>query len=604
MKVLLIVPPYINNDYYMPSLGIYILARQLINMNIEVMIIDYSFELKTGNLDCSDDIYFKCANDIVSKASDVICFSCNCMTILPAIQISKIIKSFCDTIIVIGGPIATTSKELIIKYDSIDYVTFGEGEYNFPKLISFLKNKEPLHSINVCYKQPNGVIETLYSNMRTDFNNYDIIPAYELMPNKEEIKKINNGKIFIPCEAGRGCSFNCAFCCSSKIWNNRVDFFNREIILKQLDKIKELYSEATIYFTCDNLIFNKSLLSFLCDALQNRRLKWQCRGRLDIDIDYKKLYESGCEMIMIGVESAQSETWEKTHKGKFPENIEEKLSNIAKLGIGITATFIIGFPFEDKTDMNNTLKQALRIANLPNSDVTIHALTPLPETEIYSSHKKIYFNGGTDLVRGLEFTGELSLCDVLTIKNDPETFVAFYSFENDLYNNRNINFISETFTLLCKTPKFTDYLLNFINYPIEKIFDIAEKISRDKTNYEIIIKTLIIEYSLISKKEKIFLLELFETEVTLQQIKPSNNKLINTLPNYSILLKNSNYIVCCCSKSVIEFINNKTIPDFTKKIDNNKTYLIVLNKSNRKYGILRIDSSLENIAYIIQIIGY
>lgn len=603
MNVILIVPPYINNDYYMPSLGIYILAQQLININIEVKVIDYSFELKTGNLECSDDIYFECAKDIMSKGPDIICFSCNCMTILPAIQISKIIKSFCDTKIVIGGPIATTSKELIIKYDSIDYVTFGEGEHNLSKLISSLKNKEPLHNINVCYKKSTGVVETLYSNIQTDFNNYDIIPAYELMPNKEEIKKINNGKIFIPCEAGRGCSFNCAFCCSSTIWNNRVNFFNREIILKQLDKIKELYSEATIYFTCDNLVFNKSLLSFLCDALKSRKLKWQCRGRLDINIDYKKMHESGCEMMMIGIESAQPATWKKTHKGKFPENVERKLSNIAKSGMGITATYIIGFPFEDKTDMNNTLKQALRIANIPNSDVTIHALTPLPKTEIYTANKNIFFNGGTDLVRGLEFTGKLSLCDVLSIKNDPELFVAFYSFKNDFYNNRNINFISETFTILCKTPKFTDFLLNYINYPIENFFDIAKNIATNKSEFEKIIKNLINDYSLIRENEKNFLLELFETEVILQHIKPSNNKFINTLPNHFILLKNSNYIVCRCSKPIIEFIRNKAIPDFTKELDNDKNYLIVLNKNNRKFGILRINSSLENIAYLMQIIG-
>ena len=127
MKVLLIIPPFVNNDYYMPSLGVYILARTLMDSHFDVEVIDFSYEIKIGNISADENIYSTCVDHILKYHPAVICFSCNCMTILPALQMASIIKGKCNLPIIVGGPIATTNPYDIIKYKTIDYVEIGRA---------------------------------------------------------------------------------------------------------------------------------------------------------------------------------------------------------------------------------------------------------------------------------------------------------------------------------------------------------------------------------------------------------------------------------------------------------------------------------------------
>ncbi|MDR2524755.1 MAG: cobalamin B12-binding domain-containing protein [Oscillospiraceae bacterium] len=142
MKVTIVIPPYINKGYYMPALGVYVLARKLMDLDITVRVVDYSFDLMTGKMIASSRIYKECANDILTDNPDAICFSCNCMTILPAMQISKLIKQTMNVPIIIGGPIATTSADEILKYTCVNYVIVGEGENSLPELILSLQKKK------------------------------------------------------------------------------------------------------------------------------------------------------------------------------------------------------------------------------------------------------------------------------------------------------------------------------------------------------------------------------------------------------------------------------------------------------------------------------
>ncbi|MDR2524756.1 MAG: radical SAM protein [Oscillospiraceae bacterium] len=425
-----------------------------------------------------------------------------------------------------------------------------------------------------------------------NYSSYSTIPAYELMPSKSEIEKINRGKVFIPCEAGRGCSFNCAFCCSSSIWNRRVVFFNTDIILKQLDEIRARYGEITIYFTCDNLIYNHDLIDFLCKALKGRELKWQCRGRLDIDCDYEKLYNSGCEMIMVGIESAQSKTWKKIQKGRFPEDIIAKISDITNIGLGVTATYIVGFPFETRFDVSNTLLHAIRVSSNPNSDVSVHALTPLPKTAIYDSYQDIHFNNGTDLVRGLEFSDGLLPIDVSLIKSDANLFLGFYSFNCGIDN---IISIAETATALCKTSIFTNALLEYCKFTIDVVFNLSED-SYEQEKLERKIITLIDTCDFLKNEEKIVLRELFEIESCLRGLKQLDFEKFG-MPQQFHLARDAGFLVILCSYNFSKIFNSRLFSFSMNMYAGANSYAIIFNPSNKKYVLLKTGTSIENIVY-------
>ncbi len=603
MNVLLIIPPFINKEYYMPSLGVYILASSLINSDINVVVRDYSFEIKKGTIKPDKLIYFNCANDILKYSPDFICFSCNCMTILPAIRISQCLKKFCKTPIIIGGPIATTNAYDIIKYSSVDCVIVGEGEYALPTLIINYKNESIIKQLDILYKDKYQCIQKGNNSQRINYKDYNIIPAYNLMPEESEILKINKGKIFIPCEAGRGCAFSCSFCCSKKIWQQKVNFFSIELIKQQINAIKSKYNKATLYFTCDNLLYNSQLTNKICELLKKAHIKWQCRGRLDEIFDYEKMAHSGCEMMMIGIESAQATTWDKIHKGKYPKDLMTKLKKINKSGIGITATYIIGFPFENLEETQNTIMQACKVAALPNNDITIHALTPLPHTEIYQQNPTVKFNNGTDLVRGLEFCGELFEEDICLIKNDPSLFSSFYCFKlNNIIDNYIVE-IADISTNLCKTPIVSNALFEQYNFDIKNIFSISRKCNGKLQKNKIVelIKKEILGMKNIPFLEMKTLLEIYNIECVLNGLIDyefnNYNSISNTIIEY---FTQKDYWIFPCSYNYHNIFCNKQFTyDAAYTLDDNSCFF-VYNPKSKKYVILKSKISLEDAILICQ----
>ena len=585
MKVLLTIPPFVNNDYYMPSLGVYILARTLMDSGFKVEVIDFSFEIKIGNINADENIYSTCVDSILKHRPDVICFSCNCMTILPAIQMASKIKKKNKLPIIVGGPIATTNPYDIIKYKTIDYVVVGEGEYSLPYLIANMGSDERLKEVDVLFRKNNSIIRGM-NNKLIDYDSYDIIPAYELMPKEKDILFINYGKVFIPCEAGRGCAFRCAFCCSDTIWQRKVKFFNISLVKKQIEAIQKRYNNATIYFTCDNLIYNNALVEKICHLMTSKGLKWQCRGRLDIDCNYSQMHNAGCEMMMVGIESAQQKTWTKIHKGVFPKDLLERVTKITNSGIGVTASYIIGFPFEDDDDMLNTICNAFQIAKCENSDVTIHALTPLPLTQLYQENSDIYFNDITDLVSGVKFSNKLFPSDIELIKSDKELFLAFYCFKSTNKYNSCFVKLAHTATILCKTPIFAsaifDSYISIKELPhliIEYYDEFGEFADASDIPY------FLLERIIASKEEIVALSELYEIESCLNNVKKYHFNNTTVSPAIQLLLANGLFCFII-SSNLSKAFESKSFVDCIKNNDNSSCkYLFVYNPQTKKYAL-------------------
>lgn len=584
MKVLLIIPPFVNNDYYMPSLGVYVLARTLLDSGFEVEVIDFSFEIKIGNINADESIYLTCVDYVLKRHPDVICFSCNCMTILPAIQMASTIKKKNKLPIIVGGPIATTNPYDIIKYKTIDYVVAGEGEHSLPYLITNMDSNEKLKDVDVLFRSNNSIIRGK-NNKLIDYDSYNIIPAYELMPKENDILFINHGKVFIPCEAGRGCAFRCAFCCSDTIWQRKVNFFDITLIKKQIEAIQRRYNNATIYFTCDNLIYNNSLVGKICDLMTSKGLKWQCRGRLDIDCNYSQMFNAGCEMMMVGIESVQQKTWTKIHKGIFPRDLLERVSNITNSGIGVTATYIIGFPFENDDDMLNTLCNAFQIAKCANSDVTIHALTPLPFTQLYQENSDVYFNDITDLVSGVKFCNKLFPSDIELIKSDKELFLAFYCFRSTNKYNSCVVKLAHIATNLCKTPIFASAI--FDNYISIKelpqlIMDYYDEYGDTADASDM--PYFILKRIVASKEEIVALSELYEIESRLNNVKKYHFNYTMFSPAIQLLLAHGLFCFTI-SSDLSKAFESKSFTGCIKKDENSScNYLFVYNPQTRKYA--------------------
>lgn len=142
----------------------------------------------------------------IDKA-DVYAFSCYIWNIEQTLYVCKNLKQTTNAKIVLGGPeVAYRAKDVLEKYDYVDFVLSGEGEYNFPKLIDALNLLLPLNTVDgLTYRQDKNILsvpETVYSTTPPT-------------PYTQEFFENLRGRICY-IETSRGCPYRCAFCLSGR----------------------------------------------------------------------------------------------------------------------------------------------------------------------------------------------------------------------------------------------------------------------------------------------------------------------------------------------------------------------------------------------------
>lgn len=95
-------------------------------------------------------------------------------------------------------------------------------------------------------------------------------------------------------------------------------------------------------------------------SLPDVSLKWSATARADFlakcsDEDMDIIKKSGCEILAMGAESGSKRILEKIKKDITPEQIKNAVKKCVSNDIMPTVSFIIGFPFEEETDLRDTL---------------------------------------------------------------------------------------------------------------------------------------------------------------------------------------------------------------------------------------------------------
>jgi len=95
-------------------------------------------------------------------------------------------------------------------------------------------------------------------------------------------------------------------------------------------------------------------LNEFCKKVKPLGITWGCNMRL-VDIDYSMLHDSGCRMVLFGVESANQKTLDKINKGVTVEDIKY-IIKASKSGIEPHVATIFGCPWETDAEAVNTLR--------------------------------------------------------------------------------------------------------------------------------------------------------------------------------------------------------------------------------------------------------
>lgn len=166
------------------------------------------------------------AQKIINEKPDVVAFSCYIWNITKTLEICSIIKKNHCCKIVLGGPeVAYRQKDVLEKYDFVDFVLSGEGEWTFPDFLDNLNGDFSLVS-GLSYRE-NGEIVTIPEK------EYAETPP---SPYSDEFFENLNGRISY-IETARGCPYRCAFCLSGRC--SKLRFFDINRVKKDIIRLSQ-----------------------------------------------------------------------------------------------------------------------------------------------------------------------------------------------------------------------------------------------------------------------------------------------------------------------------------------------------------------------------
>lgn len=279
--------------------------------------------------------------------------------------------------IAVGGTHPTLDPFGTIKCEHYDYVIRGEGEYTFTEI---LEGREPAAIKGLTFKNSGG--EAVSNEAREFMEDLDSLP----FPARDKILS-GNGKTDVGAIiTGRGCPFQCSYCASPELSNQKARYRSVENVLEELEYMTRHLNISLVRFQDDTFTLNKSRTAEICDGMLRKGIdvQWVCDTRVDrIDGDLLKLMKrAGCVRVKIGVESGSDEILKKVRKGVTVERIRRGVEVIKGAGIPLTIYLMIGFPGETDDDVRKTIRFADEIDADYNS---LSVVAPYYGTRIYKN---------------------------------------------------------------------------------------------------------------------------------------------------------------------------------------------------------------------------
>lgn len=391
MKILLASPPagfsYKSIGIRRPPLGLAYLAAVLKDRH-EVKIVDFNAERKKW------DKYSYDGYDIVGITVDTARYDIS-------VKIAALAKARGATV-VMGGPHVSFMDRATLETGVVDYVVRNEGEYSFLSLVRFLSDESPFEDVRGVSYLSDG--ETRRTPDAAFIDNLDSLPfpARELLHLNLYNEKMN-GRPTTTIITSRGCPFNCHFCSSSQFFGFRWRSRSAENVFEEMKLLHEKYNYRALSFVEDNFTSNPDRAVRLSEMIIDRGwdLIWGAYSRVDTIVKnpgmVRIMARAGFRWTFIGFESGNQDVLNQYGKKARVQDDFKAMEILKQNGVGVTGSFIIGAPDEDRSMIEETIELAKRL-NPVRAQFSI--LTPYPGTKLYEKVKDRLLPGKWDRYSG------------------------------------------------------------------------------------------------------------------------------------------------------------------------------------------------------------
>jgi anaerobic magnesium-protoporphyrin IX monomethyl ester cyclase len=306
------------------------------------------------------------------------------------LEASRLVRQHGSIPVVWGGIHPTLLPEQTLENENIDIVVQGEGEETFFELVQALEKSRSLSEVKGIWYKENGKIINTEPRPLVDLNKQPPVSYHLVDVEKYLVGVFGTGHLGL--ETSRGCPFRCTYCYNTKVYKSTWRGLTVDETIRRIKILVNDYGIKGVLFSDDNFFGNKERGLSLLKRIKEENLGILC-SKIDAhisvlskltDSELRLLRESGCRMLMIGVESGSPRILKMLRK-------ELRISDIVRfnkrlLGFDIMPLyfFMMGFPTETFEELSQTISLYLRLTREENQGVShMNIYTPFPGTELF-----------------------------------------------------------------------------------------------------------------------------------------------------------------------------------------------------------------------------
>ncbi len=299
-----------------------------------------------------------------------------------AIKVSKQLKKK-NVTVVWGGQLPSMQHNLVLNYNYVDFVSYGEGEETWKELAECLENNGNIDDVNgLIYKKDGKIVYT----MPRDFSDLSKMPIsdWSLIDVSKYMQTYLGCNKMMYIYSSKGCPGMCTFCSNMTFHKSTHRKRPNEYVIEEIKYLIDNFGLDGVYFSDELWCLKREDMLDFCQQVHNNNLNFHWGVQVKIGIfdenDFQIMYDAGCRWIFFGIETGSKEIMHKIHKNISFSKIKPTFDALKKIGITSIASFIIGYPDETVEQLKETINLIKTIgANL----TPIYHLTPLPGTAMY-----------------------------------------------------------------------------------------------------------------------------------------------------------------------------------------------------------------------------
>lgn len=333
-----------------------------------------------------------------------------------SLRTAELVKKINKNILVVfGGAHSSANPGSVLRDKNVDIAVIGEGEITFSKIAENWDNQKKIKKINGIAFRDNKKIKkmnkslSVSQNPHSDFKikinapseyiqNLDELPfpARHLLPMERYLKHPQNSIANMRSPTteiitSRGCPFNCIFCSIHTVWGRKWRARSSKNVVDELEELYNKYGIREFRFFDDNISWDKKRMIGICDEIIKRRLdiRWDTPNGVAIatlnEEVLRKMKKAGYYKIIMGIESGSENTLKFMRKPVSLEHARKIIKICNKIGIWTWSTFVIGFPNEDRKEIQKTIDFS---KNSGLNFATFYIAQPYPGTDLFEVYKK------------------------------------------------------------------------------------------------------------------------------------------------------------------------------------------------------------------------